>query len=100
MLSRCALAFWVLLLTATSATAAKPNVVIFLADDAGWGDYSANGNTTIKTPNIDSIAKQGVTVDRFFVCPLCAPTSSSRAAITRAAASTASQPARSGSNPA
>lgn len=54
--------------------AAQPNVVVFLADDAGWGDYSQNGNTQVSTPNIDSIAKAGVTLDRFYVCPVCAPT--------------------------
>jgi len=75
MLSRCALAFWALLLAVASGDAAdRPNVVVFLADDAGWGDYGANGNTTVRTPNIDSISRQGVTVDRFFVCPVCAPT--------------------------
>ena len=52
----------------------KPNVVIFLADDAGWGDYSRNGNTQVNTPNIDSIARDGVTLDRFYVCPVCSPT--------------------------
>lgn len=53
---------------------APPNVVIFLADDAGWGDYGQNGNTMVRTPNIDSIAKGGVVVDRFYVQPVCAPT--------------------------
>src|SRR6187200_2073868 len=53
---------------------ARPNVVIFLADDAGWGDYSRNGNTQVRTPHIDAIAAGGVTLDRFFVCPVCAPT--------------------------
>jgi arylsulfatase A-like enzyme len=52
----------------------RPNVVIFLADDAGWGDYSRNGNTIVRTPHIDSIAAGGVTLDRFYVCPVCAPT--------------------------
>lgn len=52
----------------------RPNVVIFLADDAGWGDYSRNGNQQVATPHIDSIAADGVTLDRFFVCPVCAPT--------------------------
>ncbi len=52
----------------------KPNVVIFLADDAGWGDYSHSGNRQVKTPNIDSIAQTGVSLDRFYVCPVCAPT--------------------------
>lgn len=54
--------------------AAPPNVVVFLADDAGWGDYGASGNTQLATPHIDSLAKGGVTLDRFFVCPVCAPT--------------------------
>ena len=53
---------------------APPNVVIFLADDAGWGDYSHSGNTQVSTPNIDSIAKDGVSLDRFYVCPVCSPT--------------------------
>lgn len=52
----------------------RPNVVIFLADDAGWGDYSRNGNRQVHTPNIDSIARDGVTLDRFYVCPVCSPT--------------------------
>jgi arylsulfatase A-like enzyme len=54
--------------------AAPPNVVVMLADDSGWGDYSFNGNTNLKTPNIDSLAKSGAHFDRFFVCALCAPT--------------------------
>ncbi len=62
------------LLSGVATAAAQPNVVIFLADDAGWGDYSRNGNTQVSTPHIDSIARGGVTLDRFFVCPVCAPT--------------------------
>lgn len=54
--------------------APRPNVVIFLADDAGWGDYSHSGNRQVSTPNIDSIATGGVSLDRFFVCPVCSPT--------------------------
>ncbi|MDZ4403655.1 arylsulfatase [Prosthecobacter sp.] len=57
-----------------SLPAAPPNVVVFLADDSGWGDLSLNGNTNIQTPNIDSLAKAGASFDRFFVCALCAPT--------------------------
>ncbi|QDT07289.1 Arylsulfatase [Rubripirellula lacrimiformis] len=56
------------------ACSQQPNLVIFLADDAGWGDYSQSGNLQISTPNIDSIAQQGVSMDRFYVCPVCAPT--------------------------
>jgi arylsulfatase A-like enzyme len=54
--------------------AERPNVVIFLADDAGWGDYGHSGNTQAATPNIDSIAKGGVSLERFYVCPVCSPT--------------------------
>ena len=62
------------LLLTSLAHATPPNLVVFLADDAGWGDYSFSGNTQVATPNIDSIAKGGVSLDRFFVCPVCSPT--------------------------
>ena len=51
-----------------------PNLVVLLADDAGWGDYSASGNRTVQTPHIDSLSRDGATLERFFVCPVCAPT--------------------------
>lgn len=54
--------------------AEKPNVVIVLADDQGWGDLSLHGNTNLNTPNIDSLAKTGAMFERFFVCPVCSPT--------------------------
>lgn len=59
---------------AADSAAKRPNIVILLADDAGWGDYSINGNTNVRTPNIDSIGRAGAVLDRFYVCPLCAPT--------------------------
>ncbi|MCD6051475.1 MAG: atsA 6 [Verrucomicrobia bacterium] len=70
----CLLWIGIQLSNTVEAAAVKPNVVVFLADDAGWGDYSQNGNKMVRTPNIDSIAKEGVTLDRFYVCPVCAPT--------------------------
>ena len=63
-----------LALAQPQAAARKPNVVIFLADDAGWGDYGINGNGNVSTPNIDSIGRDGARFDRFFVCPVCSPT--------------------------
>jgi arylsulfatase A-like enzyme len=57
-----------------AGAANQPNIVIFLADDSGWGDYSVNGNTNIRTPNIDSLARNGAVLDRFFVGAVCAPT--------------------------
>lgn len=62
------------LLFSTGLCAAPPNLVIFLADDAGWGDYGASGNKQLATPRIDSIASSGVSLDRFYVCPVCSPT--------------------------
>lgn len=59
---------------AASAAEQHPNVLVFLADDAGWGDYSRSGNSQVQTPQIDSIAERGVSFDRFYVCPVCAPT--------------------------
>jgi arylsulfatase A-like enzyme len=52
----------------------RPNVLVFLADDSGWGDYSVNGNTNLKTPNLDALARAGAVLDRFYVCAVCAPT--------------------------
>ena len=44
-----------------------PNVVIIFADDLGYGDIGCFGNKTIRTPNIDSIAKNGVRFTDFYV---------------------------------
>lgn len=52
----------------------KPNIVVLLADDQGWGDLSIHGNTNLSTPHIDSLAHDGALFERFFVCPVCSPT--------------------------
>src|SRR3954470_18214756 len=57
-----------------AAAAPKPNLVILLADDQGWGDLSLNGNTNLRTPQIDALGRAGAVLDRFFVCSVCAPT--------------------------
>ncbi|MEM7476605.1 MAG: arylsulfatase [Planctomycetota bacterium] len=66
--------FTACLLLANSARAERPNVVVFLTDDQGWGDLSVHGNTNIATPRIDSLAREGVLFDRFYVCAVCSPT--------------------------
>ena len=48
--------------------------MIILADDQGWGDLSINGNTNLSTSHIDSLARDGALIERFFVCAVCAPT--------------------------
>jgi len=61
-------------LTGSALAGTKPNVVLFLADDSGWGDYSFNGNTNLTTPNLDALARGGAVLERFYVCAVCAPT--------------------------
>jgi len=58
---------------AAEAPAEPPNIVILLADDLGWGDVGYHGGK-IDTPNIDRLARQGVRLTNFHVCPLCSPT--------------------------
>lgn len=51
----------------------KPNIIIILADDLGWGDVGFHGSD-IKTPNIDQLAKEGIVLDQFYTTPICSPT--------------------------
>lgn len=66
--------FSLLLTCLMMAEQKKPNVLIVLADDMGWGDLGSNGNDMVSTPKIDSIGRDGATLDHFFVCPVCSPT--------------------------
>ncbi|WP_445735274.1 arylsulfatase [Mariniflexile sp.] len=54
----------------------KPNVILIVTDDQGWGDVSFNGNSIIRTPNIDFLAENGASLSHFYVNPSCAPTRS------------------------
>ncbi|MGJ8639224.1 MAG: arylsulfatase [Opitutaceae bacterium] len=54
----------------------KPNVVIVITDDQGYGDLGFTGNPVIKTPNIDKLRTQGTLLNDFHVDPTCAPTRS------------------------
>ena len=38
----------------------RPNIIVIMADDMGWGDVGFNGNTIIKTPHLDALASDGV----------------------------------------
>ncbi|MEM9685900.1 MAG: arylsulfatase, partial [Bacteroidota bacterium] len=52
----------------------RPNIVLVMADDQGWGDLSTHKNPHINTPHIDKFKTEGVSLERFFVAPVCAPT--------------------------
>ena len=52
----------------------KPNVVIVITDDQGYGDFGFTGNPAIKTPHIDKLRDESVLLDNFHVDPTCGPT--------------------------
>ena len=55
----------------------KPNVIIIMTDDQGFGDLGINKNPNIITPNIDKFANKSIQFNNFFVSPVCAPTRAS-----------------------
>ena len=63
-----------LLLSVSGFAADKPNVVIVITDDQGYGDLSCHGNPVVKTPNLDSLAEDSIRLDDYHVTPTCSPT--------------------------
>lgn len=51
----------------------RPNIILIVADDLGWGDVGYHGGD-IATPNIDRLAREGIQLENWHVCPLCSPT--------------------------
>ncbi len=58
----------------TAAEPSKPNIILVMPDDIGYGDYSSLGNPLTSTPAVDSFKKQSLLFTRFHVSPTCAPT--------------------------
>ncbi|HUG52267.1 MAG TPA: arylsulfatase [Vicinamibacteria bacterium] len=54
--------------------AARPNVILIITDDQGYGDIGAHGNPVIRTPHLDRLARQSVRLTDFHVDPTCSPT--------------------------
>lgn len=52
----------------------KPNVIIVLSDDQGYGDFSCHGNPVLKTPNLDKLHAEGIRFTDFHAAPMCTPT--------------------------
>jgi hypothetical protein len=67
------------LCTHASAVAAdRPNIVVILADDLGYGDLGCFGHPKFKTPHLDRMAAEGARLTNFYAaCPFCAPTRTS-----------------------
>ncbi len=55
----------------------RPNVIIIMTDDQGYGDLGITGNPHVKTPVIDKFASENIRFNNFYVSPVCAPTRSS-----------------------
>jgi len=62
-------------LTRPNAARTKPNIILCMADDQGWGDMGYTGHPILKTPNLDAMAAASLTFNRFYAAaPVCSPT--------------------------
>ncbi|MCS7467918.1 sulfatase-like hydrolase/transferase [Stieleria sp. ICT_E10.1] len=59
---------------ANAATPPRPNIMLIMTDDQGWGDLGTHGNPILSTPTLDRLAGESVRLNRFYVSPVCAPT--------------------------
>ena len=59
---------------ATEPTAAKPNIILVMPDDVGYGDYACLGNPITHTPSVDAFKAESLLFTQFHVSPTCAPT--------------------------
>ena len=62
-------------LAADEPTPMRPNIILVMADDLGWGDVAYNGNKIVRTPHLDAMSREGIRLDRFYAAaPVCSPT--------------------------
>ena len=74
-LATAAILFLVPSLKLVAAEPARPNIVLVMTDDQGWGDVGYYGHPVLKTPELDSMAAAGLRFDRFYAAaPVCSPT--------------------------
>ncbi|HUT58786.1 MAG TPA: sulfatase-like hydrolase/transferase, partial [Phycisphaerae bacterium] len=63
---------------ASAKAADRPNIILLMSDDQGWGETSYNGHPYLKTPVLDEMASSGLRLDRFYAAsPVCSPTRAS-----------------------
>src|SRR5438445_5914780 len=73
----CLVGLWLLTASLAAQAADRPNVVLIMSDDQGYGDLGVHGNPIIRTPNIDAMAKRSAVLPNFYVSPVCTPTRAS-----------------------
>ena len=79
---------WVLFSIPLFAFSERPNVILIMTDDQGYGDLACHGNPVIQTPNLDKLHAESIRLTDYHVSPFCTPT--------RAALMTGRYPARTG----
>ena len=68
----------VVFLALPASSADKPNIILILVDDLGYGDLSSFGGTDIQTPKLDDLFASGMRFDQFYAnCTVCTPTRAS-----------------------
>lgn len=64
-----------MLLAESLVAGGRPNVILVMADDQGWGETSFNHHPRLKTPNLDAMSQAGLRFNRFYAgAPVCSPT--------------------------
>ncbi len=63
------------LLLAAKEFKRKPNIILCMTDDQGWGDVAYNGHPILKTPHLDAMSREGIRFERWYSgAPVCSPT--------------------------
>jgi len=65
---------WAATVSGAEEASQRPNVLLIVTDDQGYGDFSLHGNPHLRTPNIDKLGREGVRFERFYVNSFCSPT--------------------------
>ena len=68
---------YLILLCLSGFSQSRPNVVLIITDDQGYGDLGVTGNPHVQTPTLDQLASESIQLTNFYVSPVCAPTRSS-----------------------
>ena len=74
----CCVGLLCLLSSIVTLASERPNVILVMTDDQGWGQTSYNNHPILKTPNLDAMADGGLRFNRFYAAaPVCSPTRAS-----------------------